>query len=366
MKVAVLGAGAAGVAAAWRAARLGAAVTQFHDRAGATTLSPGALDLGSAGAPSTEATELIASLGVWQLAPGTRLATQAGVLRSAAGRDRALLDLTPLAGRRVAVLHPGREDWDGELLAAAWSRSEWALQSRTRFSARPLELLTRAERGANAYDLALALDARAAELGEQLAAAGDGVDAWLTGPWLGTRVVTCERIARAAGVPVGEALCTRAGVAGERFRAASVELLGGLGVELRRARACDLQRGSASVRLTFDGGDSAEFDAVIVAVGGVLSGGIVIEQGARGAEFRLALNAPLAVVDAGEALITASTLHGIDFVQRGAGLLESVGIDAFPGESIAAAGDVVAAQPRTLLAAVEAGIAAANAIVTRV
>ena len=46
MRIVVVGAGAAGIAAAWRASRAGAEVEVIHAKPGATELYSGALDLG--------------------------------------------------------------------------------------------------------------------------------------------------------------------------------------------------------------------------------------------------------------------------------------------------------------------------------
>src|SRR5687768_14450385 len=103
--VVVVGGGIAGTAAAWLLARRGARATVIHDRAGSSALYSGALDEPN-GADSLEldadARAFVDALGLWRLAK-TRIATREGVVRAAFGADQALLDLEPLAGRRIAV-----------------------------------------------------------------------------------------------------------------------------------------------------------------------------------------------------------------------------------------------------------------------
>src|SRR5687767_14513449 len=97
--VVVIGAGAAGTAAAWAAARAGASVMVLHDRAGATALYSGALDLvpwdskdepqarraaEDAVLADTELAAFAGELGVFRLVHCT-LASREGVARRALG-----------------------------------------------------------------------------------------------------------------------------------------------------------------------------------------------------------------------------------------------------------------------------------------
>src|SRR5690606_27503406 len=117
-----------------------------------------------------------------------RLATPAGVIRTARCRDRALLDLEPWRGRSIGVVDLGRPGWDAAALAHAWSESGWARQTHTVFRAVPV-----APPDADAArwlpDLELAARADDPEwadaLARALAGAGNGESPLLLGPWLG-------------------------------------------------------------------------------------------------------------------------------------------------------------------------------------
>jgi len=123
--VLVVGAGFAGVAAAWALERRGRQVVLAWDGPGASALYSGALDRQDWDGPpdprpvAREADEFLRALGCW--APpqgvGARLATSSGVLRPARCHDRALLDLEPLRGQRVDVVDAARRGWDAAALA---------------------------------------------------------------------------------------------------------------------------------------------------------------------------------------------------------------------------------------------------------
>ena len=137
--VIIVGAGIAGLAAAWSARRAGREVTLVSAHAGATALSGGAVDevpwehllratrlLGEAGEArplAPEVTAFVDDLKLWDV-PADRpvwLATLAGRVRPARGRDRSLLDLGPLAGRAVLLPRAERAAWDADAIAAALS-----------------------------------------------------------------------------------------------------------------------------------------------------------------------------------------------------------------------------------------------------
>jgi predicted NAD/FAD-dependent oxidoreductase len=117
-----------------------------------------------------------------------------------------------------------------------------------------------------------------------------------------------------------------------------------------------------------------EFSAVVLAVGGVAAGGIVLdtdpESGRNG--FRLGVAAEARLSLDGDASDQTSSLYGPDFEATGFGPLERVGVeltsegwvrsDAGAQVGFVAAGDCVAARPRTLLEAVNSGCAAAKTV----
>jgi glycerol-3-phosphate dehydrogenase subunit B len=377
VKILVIGAGAAGTACAWFLRRAGAKVTLVHDRAGATALFSGALDgeasVESSGPQPVDADmlEFAKALTGWVLGPRPcRIATRSGVLRAAAGRAAALLDLEPLAGRRVAIAEVDRDEWDAPLLARALGATDWAVRTGTRFEAvRVKALRTGHERRDPLWDFAKLHDAkqRAGDFVDQLKKSTNGHDAWLVGPWLGLEPGTADRIREQLKLPIGEVNSPPGGPAGARFEAARDRLLAALEVEVLRARVTAIDPSASGVRAELAEQPALEADRAVLAVGGVVSGGLRLAGGVGshgGLELTLSAPAPLLldsrVVDA------PSTLHGLDFQAHGLGMLERVGV-AVEGAKVRgqsalfAAGDIVAERPRTVLEAVRAGIAAARA-----
>ena len=115
-RVVVIGAGASGTAAAYAASRLGARVTVIMGRPGATSLSSGALD-GDLEAAGDEAHAFIDAIGIWEIGD-CHVATRAGLLRPARGRDLSVLDLQRIEPGVVAVVDVMRRGWDARALAA--------------------------------------------------------------------------------------------------------------------------------------------------------------------------------------------------------------------------------------------------------
>jgi glycerol-3-phosphate dehydrogenase subunit B len=377
LKVLVVGAGAAGTAAAWSLSRAGAELTVVHAKAGATSLYSGALDL-IAPEPNREhpplAPEVVAfaaALGGWTLRPGgCRIATRAGVARWASGMDGALLDLTPLAGRSVAVADVERDDWDAALIARALSASEWARSTRTQFSAlRVAALKTGAERRTPPFDFAQLHDApdRGDFLVEKLQRASAAHDAWLVGPWLGVVPETAERLRERLHMPLGESTSPPGGAAGARFDHARDRLLENLGIAVQRESVVSIAAHDDGWHVEFAGRQKLLADAVVLAVGGMVSGGVRLLNGvASRTAFKLSLEAPVRFELDGHDLDAPSTLHGIDFQAHGLAALQRIGIATdgvrVQGQAkLFAAGDVVSARPRTVLEAIRAGLAAARA-----
>jgi glycerol-3-phosphate dehydrogenase subunit B len=402
--VLVIGAGMAGTAAAFAAATAGASVTLVHDRAGATALTSGALDLEPWDAALSfanvkrardvlrdeELAAFIAALGIHCLG-GARpdgqclVATASGVVRPAFGADQALLELSPLEGRHVAVADIERDDWDAPLLAKTLSASAWAERTRTSFAAVHLSLLrTGPERRITPYDFAALHDddARRASLAGALKAATNGADAWLLGPWLGLEPETVTTLRALVPLPVGETTSPLGGPAGARFESARDRLLAARKVDVRRGRV----RGVAArgtrwmVTLTTDDTDesrTSELEAatVVLATGGVGAGGVAFTwrrpDVVRG--FGLPFDAPVTLALDGEVLGGGGSLHGPSLETIGLGALERIGIHCddlgrpvgtIPGQSgLFIAGDAVAGRPRTMLAAALAGLAAGNVAV---
>jgi anaerobic glycerol-3-phosphate dehydrogenase len=389
-RVVVIGAGFAGSAAAFAARRAGAQVTLVHDRAGTSELYSGAIDLFPWDAPADPAAERAAlehaalrdfraGLGMWAL--GQRhVATRAGVVRRALGADAALLDLTPLAGRRIGVADIGRDDWDAPELAAALTTSDWAERTRTTFVPVAVNAVRLGhERRITPYDFAAFHDdpERLQSLARALSSPARPVDAWLLGPWLGLAPGTPPALRALVPVPVGEATSPMGGPAGARFELARTRLFAGLELETRRARVRNVSKrpGGWAVALETEPGDpltpnrELEANAVVIATGGIAAGGIRLRwepgHGARG--FELAYEAPVLLALDHEFLVSAGSMFGPDLEHAGLSVLERVGVAAgldtevigeAAGRRLFAAGDAVAGRARTVLGAVLDGLRA--------
>jgi anaerobic glycerol-3-phosphate dehydrogenase len=388
VRLAVVGAGAAGTAAAWAAARAGAEVQLLFDRAGATELFSGALGWRHSPAelivpPSAELQDFVAELQLWSLrAGGAVIATSLGVLRQTAGVQIPLLDLAPLAGRRVAVAEVERDGWDGAGLARALAGSAWAQRTRTRFVSIPIDLLEAShERRIGAYDFALLHDSpeRIARLAQRLRRASSGLDGWLLGPWLGVRAESARELGSAVGIPVGETTSAPGGPAGARFVIARQRLLSSAGVRVEQVRVVALRPkwSGWSIECTAEeaGADAPVFrtilaEAVVLAAGGLVSGAIKLSDRRQTAEpcsgFELAFEAPVCLELDGAVLGSVSSPYGLDLQSWGSSALERVGLSCAGPRVRAAsglyvAGSMVAGSPRTVLEAVRSGIAAAAA-----
>jgi anaerobic glycerol-3-phosphate dehydrogenase len=370
MKVVVVGAGAAGVAAAVQARALGASVRLFYDQAGATDLGSGALDfepwtVGFSSVVPDQVTDFCEALGIWQVVPGgAQIVTKAGVVRPAAGIDRALLDLAPLSGKRIAVADIERDDWDAPLLARSAQQSEWAARTETEFVAVRVELMREPfERRIAAYDFALLLDdpERLDGFVSELEGAGE-FDAWLVGPWLGLEPEVLQRVRQRLSVPVGETTSLPGGPAGARFELAARKLLDRAGVEVRRARVRSVERSHGRWRVMV-GEEPFTADAVVLCTGGLVSGGIVLDQAdeqVKHGGFRLSLTAPVKMFVKGRSNESVASLHGFDFTEYGLSVLSRVGaLPTSEALGLRLAGDLLAGSSNTVLHAVHSGCSAA-------
>ena len=387
----VVGAGMAGVAAAWAAAREGRRVVVVHDRAGASSLYAGALDpewsdgtapnaaantAADAGPGAPHVSAFFTALGGFRLGRGP-IATSSGVVRTTHGADHALLDLTPLAGKRIAVADIGRDDWDAPLLARTLGASAWATTTNTAFVAVPVKTLRSGhERRTPPYDFAALHDdeQRRASFADALKHASDNIDAWLVGPWLGLTPETVTVLRRLVPLPLGETTSPPGGPAGARFESARTRLLDAHQVALRNGRVASVSArgGRWAVHFADDGGtpDELEANGVVLATGGIAAGGIVFtlepRHGGRG--FELPFRAPVVLALDRDIQGGGGSLYGPSLETVGLGVLERVGIftdaDGRPagvGDEAAglfAAGDAVAGRPRTMLAAAVAGLRA--------
>lgn len=379
MRVAVIGGGAAGAAAAWSARRGGADVAIFWDRGGSTALYSGALDQGPSEprgstvvALEPEVLAFAAALDAWTVgAAAARVATYEGILRTTRGIDDALLDVTSLSGRRIVVADAPIGGFRGAAIAKALSASGWAARTRTRFDAVPVKgILDPSETRFSVFDLARLHDlpGRLSRLAECLRRADPGAEAWLVGPWLGTEAGAAETLRKAMGRSVGETTSPPGGPAGARFDSSRDALLAGIGVSMHADPVEAIERHDQHWVLRtrpFDSEDRASVaaDAVILAIGGVAAGGVAL-TGSTSAEgpLTLSLRAPVRLGLSGR-MLEASARSGPDWVALGIPALERLGILA-DGVRVAgsnglfAVGDALADRPRTVLEAVRSGIEA--------
>jgi hypothetical protein len=242
------------------------------------------------------------------------------------------------------------------------------------------------ERHAGSYDLAALHDepARLTRLAECVRASRAPADAWLFGPWLGAAPGSAEALVALLGKPCGETTSPPGGPAGARFDASRDALLANVGVQVRHERVRSLEpRGNRYLVDGSGGGltaNDAGFDAVILAIGGIVGGGIVLEgDGFSGAgatlstrlhpgTFRPSVRSRVEIGLDGRALDRASSERGFDLAALGMTALERVGIlaegaAARGAPSVFVAGDCVADLTRTALAAARSGIAAARAVI---
>jgi glycerol-3-phosphate dehydrogenase subunit B len=381
----VVGGGLAGVAAAWQLTRKQQSVCLIWDGEGASSLYSGALDRvewEDALAPRPIARDVMAFLeafGVW--APPTaraiQLATAVGVLRPARGRDSALLDVSELRGRTVSVVDFGRPGWDAPLLSRALSEAAWSRDAQTRFQPLLVEAPDpdRARLLGDA-DFASCFDDPdwQATLADRLGQLGGG-GPLLFGPWLGRRVGSAQALRQRLRRPLGETLSNVGGAAGLRFEAARDAWLAEASVTVVRANVSALERTERGLVVTGNlrGTERLEpiegpFKAVVLAVGGVVGGGVRFlsgRPGPTGRSLSLSLDAPVALRLGGREVALQSGALGADLQRLGFDALTLVGLGvderqrALPPD-IFAAGDVVAARPRTALEAIYTGIEAAR------
>jgi glycerol-3-phosphate dehydrogenase subunit B len=412
--VLIAGAGIAGLAAAFQARRAGCDVTVVAHHPGASELGSGAVDdvpwermqnaartLGVLPAPrpiAPEVAEFARSLGCWDLPAQSRtwIATAAGRIRPARGRDRALLDLGALERGDVLLPRVDRAGWDADAIAAGLAAEPFARSRQIRFVAVDLPVLRFEEEHripdgdlAARHDDAARLGWLAARLLEGIGRRGPA-SAVLLGPWLGMRAARAEALAQAVGVPVGEVLVGVGSPAGLRFEAARDRLLREIGARVCRDRvvSVDGEDGGLSVTLAREKAPIV-VDAMVLSVGGLAGGGVRyvppehdavadLPPGGR-IPFVLSLRAGVGlcaqITKVAPALAQAplgitSSLHGpeLDLLAWPSdgqlGALESVGVccDGVRAASgISAAGDVIAGRPRTVLAAVSSGLAAGSA-----
>jgi glycerol-3-phosphate dehydrogenase subunit B len=395
--IVVIGGGVAGTAAALAAAREGARVTLLDGGTGATVLSTGALDdtpwtRAAAGTPpsplSTLARVVVEALEVYSVPnAGARIATTAGVLRPARGHDLALLDLASPGAGRVGVVRCDRPDWEATALARAWGSAGDSARG-PGFAPLDATMLRHVdERLLPAPDFAARHDdeARLAWLAERLrealSRAGTRFDALLLPPSLGVERPRARDLSALVGLPCGEAAGLPGGPSGLRFEHARDRSLAGARIDRRVARASAVDRAGHRWQVKLVGGDVLEATAVVLAVGGLVGGGLAYTPGdaaeasvlppASRLPFQLALDVPGAALGAhGRPLELPGSLFGIppeslawpfavDPLMARVGVLVDGDGGVAPG--LYAVGETVADAHRTWLGALESGARAGTA-----
>ncbi len=405
--VVVVGAGAAGTAAALEASRGGARVTIVDGGTGATSLAGGALDdvpweeTVAAPEPVNEATRrVLDALGGYAAGQGRALiATTAGLVRPARATSRALLDLAPLSHVTIMVAHVARSGWDAPALARAWSASPRARGAGLSFVPVAASLLKHTSEHtvgdvelAARHDDPLRLEWLAHRIKDGVARAGQPIGAVILPPCLGLVEERGTALTRSLGIPAGEAQGLVGGPAGLRFENARDRALAAQRIQVVRGRVARVARAEAApggwtVDFDADPHPSIACEAVVLATGGVIGGGL--EYTPSGATFgralpdasrpllRLTCEAPAKLGIHGKPLEEPSSLFGASpethawpFVDPP--IFESAGVLArASGEvkgapaGLYATGELVAGLPHTWLGALSHGAKAGAAAARR-
>lgn len=373
-RVVVVGAGVAGVAAAWALVKRGVQVTLLEQRAGSSEFASGMV-YGAPEVLTPAVHRFVQDMDLWRAWQGEWNVTSQGQITRSLAADRALLDLSQLAGKTIGVADLGRDDWDGELMAGVLNEQAWAVQTHTRFVAVAVSgLKSNAERRIPAADFAALQDEpeRAEWLASQLAEQ-EKRDAWLLGPWLGLVEDVAVRLSSRLQVPVGESASRPGGAAGVRWSQARGRFLAQLGLVPELGQLSEVSLVEGGVELRFAGRDGKNTlivaEAAILATGGVAAGGIAFtgslaEPSTQGLE--LAYRAPLLLELDGELLASPGSRCPVS-LQSDLGGLERVGVDParLSRESrgrLAVAGDLVVGAPCSIGAAASSGLLAAESL----
>lgn len=363
-RVAVVGAGVSGVAAAVAAADGGAQVEVISAGGGASALTSGALDW-AAWVRSSEAPALSTSLEArlssllteLDLELGEReLVTGAGLVRPAAGSDRWVLSLTKLPPEApVAILvsnwafDPGRQ-----LLSAL--RTDPRAAARTFVAVSGDRLFSDDEQ---VLPLAALLDAFSASVAGRLAllaerAQATGAAALLVGPYLGAHPAALEELSHAP-LPIGEVLSPPDGSAGRRLETRLNEALSRRAIVHTKAQVTALRASARGVVLVLQTGRSSgerelEVDRVVLATGGLIGGGLALGVGPG-----QTVSSPLlpGTADSGSRFGWDGAADGGSWLRPGLG--PGVAREHFGGR-VLAVGDVRAGAEQTILNALRDGL----------
>ncbi len=391
--VVVVGAGVAGAAAALAAAKAGAQVTVIDGGTGASLLATGALDFvpwsddaSDPAALAVEARAVLDALGAYIVGEtSARLVTSAGVVRPAPGRDAALIDVAPLAGRRVGVVRCRRPGWDADALASHWWGSVFVPIDAQVLRHTDERMIPDADFAARHDD-----EGRVGWLAERLREAlartadGDSIAGLVLPSSLGIEHPRARALSDRTGLPCGEAITLPGGPSGLRFQRARDRAFASSGVHRVAGRAIravctntEPDSRGRSFCVSTDAGHTLEAHAVVLASGGLLGGGIEYAPAesipvsglppfAR-MPMRLTVDAPLELGAFGRPLEAPGSLFGIapetiawpfaldGALDRAGVLVAADGACLRAPRGLFAAGEIVADAPRTWLHALTTG-----------
>ena len=389
MRVVVIGGGVAGTAAALSAREHGAEVILVRGSSGATSLGIGAYDFvpwesSRVSAPMiASCMQILAQIGgVSTPEGGARLASSTGILRPAHAHDDALLDLGKVRAGRVLVLDAALGGWDARSISRSYNAH--ALRGEHSFEPLACSVVKHTdERSMTFAELAGRHDdpARLAWLAEAIKAAlttTENATAILLPPILGADRSRAAELSKLVGVPCGEAITPFSSPAGRRFEAARDRALERAHVATVDGWAT-LVAVADKVTVELEEGDALEADAIVLATGGLLGGGIVYSP-AEGIlatamppyprrVFACAVDAPVRVGHDGKELVVPGSMFGLAAEQiawpfTDEPIMERVGVLAEQtraSDRVYVAGDVTADRPRTWLDALASGVSAGAA-----
>lgn len=397
--VVVIGSGISGTAAALAAAASGASVRVVAGAAGATVLSGGALDFAdwAESAPRSKWND-IAEKAFLQLDfgslpdEGVVTATTAGIVRPAAGADHALLDLDRVGRGAILVPRGDHPAWDAPALAKCWGASDLAAARAVTFVALDAQLnrfkdervLSDAEIAAR-HDDDARLDWLAERLREVLSR-NPGFVGVILPPWLGAKSSRAEKLSASVGIRCGEAITGLAGPSGARFLAARDRAFSKASVGVVAGWAKSARATTSGWRVDLEGDAWLDADAVVLASGGLIGGGLAYSPGAASAAAELPPNAMPTIRStvACDAILGAhdepigppSTFFGAQpeaiawpfardaWIERVGILVDEFGQARNAPAGLFACGDALADRPRAWLDAFVTGIRAGRAAAT--
>jgi glycerol-3-phosphate dehydrogenase subunit B len=361
----VLGGGIAALAASYGLRQAGVVTACLLGGPGATALSSGALDGGQPGLAAQDVLSFCAELGLFaEPSSSVLVATRLGVLRYARARDGGILNVLPLAGRRVGIPRLPRLGWDADWLARSLNESPICAAQATVFVAFSVKVSFGEQASRlSAIDFSALVQQQREPLVGALrdASVVENLAGCLLPPACFLEAQQASEWSSELGIAVGETLSGVGETAGYRFERARNGLLERLGVKVHAGYASGVRATDEKVTvLTPDCEFSA--DVAVLATGGWVSGGVRLsDTNSVELSYELSATSGLSISLHGRPF-SASAAWGADVGSLGLGELSQIGLLPLVGHRptrIVAAGDASASGKRTLGAAIESGLAAA-------